>query len=219
MTRETGSWSGISEERGGLRGGLGSGGGHLGTEWTGCGRIGALVAQSVVLKAGLRTGSGASQWGTAASDALEAARKDDGGEDGLRDVGAVDDCDGLEAAAAGALADVDGKDAGEEVLPRHSGRAARGDGVAGSGVGRAVGRCGNDLGAHGRVGAEDAVVAQEVEARRGHEGGDAGDDGMRLEDEGADAALSRALELDGNAAVVEQAEAVVWHGWTAEIAA
>jgi hypothetical protein len=90
---------------------------------------------------------------------------------------------------------------------------------------RELGRCArwlaarHDLGAHGAVGSEHAVVAHHVESGRWDEGSEPGDEIERLEQDGVSAVFPWSLEAEAYAAVGMEREALPSERRPSEVAA
>ena len=104
-------------------------------------------------------------------------------EDALNDGGVFDARDHLEPPAAAAAAlEVDGEHALESLRPVHGdvpGRRSLGRGCVAVRAPASARR--GDRGAQRRMRGEDAVVPRQVHPRRGHEGGETGDEVQGLE--------------------------------------
>ena len=146
-------------------------------------------------------------------------------------VGALGDLDEAHASAAsrdGAGGDVDGEDAAQEPGPRMPGgrRGGRGErGEVGGGEERELRRrlrlaAEDDLGAHGRVRGEDAVITEHVTSwivriasdanvRRRDEGAEPRDEVEGVEQDGVGAVFPRSLEGEADAPVGVELEAAL----------
>jgi hypothetical protein len=150
---------------------------------------------------------------------LEDARDIVGGD------GDLDDAHAAAAALERTDGDLDGEDASQEPGPR----VARGRGRLERCVTRLEERqlrrralrlaAGDDLGAHGGVGGEHAVIADHVESRRRDEGGEPGDEVEGVEQDGVGAVLPGRLEREPDAAVVVEREALLGERRPGEVAA
>lgn len=162
-------------------------------------------------------------WGAGSRDTGWLAGQAEVGEDGAGDGGGLDEgSDAAPGAAGGADEDLKAEGAAEEVGPGEAAGAVSA-GSAGLKEGAGCAFRGDSLGgdglAPGGPGREDAVVAEGVPAGARDEGGEAGEEGDWLEDEGPGAVGPGSGERELDPAVGAERDAVIGDRGAEEVAA
>ena len=145
----------------------------------------------------------------------------DAGEVGTDGIGVGQDSDLWQAGAAvGTQKGVRQENSGEKLRPGHRGRAGWSRMGAGLGVARwRVAGAGYDEGAVGGMRRQDALVADQVQARRWRQGDQAADELQGLEHQVCGAVVPWGLQGEGQVAVVQLLEAAVGQRRTVDVAA